>query len=49
MLCCVMPLINLNLALINSGSTNILCMFVRLEFMEPEAEVHIIRISYVGY
>jgi len=44
----VIMLINLNLILINFG-TKILCMIVKLKFTEPEAEVYIIRISYIGY
>jgi len=49
MLCYVILLMNLNIILINSGSTKILwCMIVMLKFTEPEAEVYITRISYTG-
>jgi len=43
-LCYVILLINLNLVLINSGSTEILCTIIKLKFTELEAEVYIIRI-----
>jgi len=40
MLCYVIFLINFNLILINSGSTKILCMIIKLKFMELEAGLH---------
>ena len=49
MLCYVIPLINLNRTLINSGGTKILCMIIQLKFTEPEAGVCIVKISYIGY
>jgi len=42
-------LITLNLTSINSGSTKILCMIIKLKFTEPEAEVYIARISYIRH
>jgi len=35
----VILFINLNLTFINSASTKILCMIIKLKFMELEAEV----------
>jgi len=39
MLCYVILSINLNLILINSGNTKILCGIIKLKFTEPEAKV----------
>jgi len=49
MLCYVILLINLNFILINFGSTKMLFMIIKLKFTEPEAEVYMIRISYIGF
>jgi len=49
MLCYVLLLLNVNFILINSDSTKILRMIIKLKFTEPEAEVCIIRIGYVEY
>jgi len=35
--------------LINTDNIKILCMTIKLKFMEPEVEVHITRTSYIGY
>jgi len=48
-LCSVILLVNLIRTLINSGSTKISCLIIKLKFTEPEAEVYIIRTSYVGF
>jgi len=45
MLCYVIPLMNLNFILVNSSSTKILCMIIKLKFTEPKGKVYIVRIS----
>jgi len=42
-------LINLNPIFINSGNIKILCMIIKLKFMEPKVKVRITRTSYIGH